>query len=147
MKLCPKCWRKCEEKGISVEKTKIPRKVCSAIRILTSSSKHQRKSNISWKHEQNCQNFYLKVILSKEKVSETYHLLLIEQLTFASRGEEIQMSAKHFWTRALAIFYCNAGAIKIKAPQLNAQFQSNHRSECNIIVFFWEDRSFFHSCL
>ena len=42
--------------------------------------------------------FYLKVILSKaatEKVSETYHLLLIEQLTFASRGEEIQMSAKH----------------------------------------------------
>ena len=125
MKLCTKCWRKCEEKilkGISVEKTKIPRKVCSAIRILTSSSKHQRKSNISWKHEQNCQNFYLKVILSKaatEKVSETYHLLLIEQLTFASRGEEIQMSAKHSWTRALAIFYCNAGAIKIKAPQLS----------------------------
>ena len=58
------------------------------------------------------------MILSKEKVSETYHLLLIEQLTFASRGEEIQMSAKHSWTRALAIFYCNAGAIKIKAPQL-----------------------------
>ena len=62
MKLCTKCWRKCEEKilkGISVEKTKIPRKVCSAIRILTSSSKHQRKSNISWKPKQNCQNFYI----------------------------------------------------------------------------------------
>ena len=55
----------------------------------------QTPKEVKQVNKQNCQNFYLKVILSKEKVSETYHLLLIEQLTFASRGEEIQMGAKH----------------------------------------------------